>query len=147
MLRTRNDQHHQKNPNEGELFPYSASPLLSANERLPEGTLPPTEDEYVREALALYASTPGTSGQIRPADRVTAAQLFKRGVSITAVANALVLGSARRLVRSKNAPPLNMVQSLAYFLRLIDEVLEMKVGPEYFAHLRRRIKVTLGRSN
>ena len=140
MLRTRNDQHHQNDPNEEDISSDSAYALRRANELPPEGKLPQTEEEYVVEVLALYASTPGTSSQIRPADRITAAALFKRAVPLTVVANALVLGAARRLIRTENAPPLNTIQSLAYFLRLIDEVLEMKVGPEYFAHIRRKIK-------
>jgi hypothetical protein len=43
------------------------------------------------------------------------------------------------LLRPADAPPLAIVRSLAYFQPVIDEVQELKVGDDYFQHLRRRL--------
>ena len=94
---------------------------------------------YVRRLLEAYRATPGTCGVVRRPDRMLAAQLQERGVPIEVVENALVLAAARRLVRRAGAPPLAVIRSLAYFSPVIEEVLNLEVGPEYFQHLRNRI--------
>jgi hypothetical protein len=95
--------------------------------------------EYVQAVLEAYRSTPGTAGVVRRADRLSAAQLYDRGVSLETVGNALILAAARRSVRPAHAPPLATIRSLAYFAPVIEEVLQLKVGPEYFQHLRNRL--------
>jgi hypothetical protein len=94
--------------------------------------------EYVRRLLEAYRATPGTCGAVRRPDRLLAAQLHQRGVPLEAVENALTLAAARRLARSTDAPPLGVIRSLAYFQPVIEEVLQLQVGPEYFRHLRKR---------
>ena len=98
------------------------------------------EREYVRRLLGAYRATPGTCGMVRRPDRVLAAQLHQRGVPITAVENALVLAAARRLIRPVGAAPLGAIRSLAYFSPVIEEVLQLQVGQEYFQHLRNRLQ-------
>jgi hypothetical protein len=96
-------------------------------------------NEYIGRLLEAYRRTPGTCGVVRRPDRLLAAQLYQRGVSIEAVENALILATARRLVRPADAPPLGIIRSLAYFLPVIDEVLHLQLSPEYFRYLRSRI--------
>jgi len=96
--------------------------------------------EYVRRVLEAYRSTPGTAGVARRTDRLFATQLYERGVPLETVANALTLAAARRLARPTDALPLGIVRSLAYFSPAIDEVMEMKAGPEYFQHLRKKLQ-------
>ncbi len=96
--------------------------------------------EYVRRVLEAYRSTPGTAGVVRRADRLLAAQLYDRGVSLDTVENALTLAASRRSVRPADAPPLGIVRSLAYFSPVIEEVLQLKVGQEYFQYLRHRLQ-------
>jgi hypothetical protein len=95
--------------------------------------------EYVRQLLEAYRATPGVCGAVRRPDRALAAQLYERGVSLEAVENALTLAAARRIARPANAPPLTTIRSLAYFSPVIEEVLHLQAGPEYFHHLRSRI--------
>jgi hypothetical protein len=95
--------------------------------------------DYVRRILQAYRTTPGTSGAVRRPDRLLAAQLHQRGVPLEAVENALTLAAARHLARPAEAPPLGIIRSLAYFSPVIEEVLRLQVGPEYFHHLRNRI--------
>jgi len=48
-------------------------------------------EEYVRRVLDAYRKTPGTMGTVRRPDRLLAAQLHQRGISVAVVENALVL--------------------------------------------------------
>jgi len=101
------------------------------------------QEEYIRRVLEAYRQTPGTMGTIRRPDRVLAAQLYRRGVSVSVIENAFVLAVTRRLVRPADAPPLGTIRSLAYFLPVIEEVLSLRVSPEYFQYLRHRLGRTL----
>lgn len=96
--------------------------------------------EYIRQVLEAYRNTPGTTGTVRRPDRMTAAQLYQRGVSVKVVENALVLAACRRLVRPPDALPLPTIRSLAYFLPVIEEVLELRMNPDYFLHLRHKLR-------
>lgn len=98
------------------------------------------QEEYVRRVLGAYRQTPGTVGTVRRHDRTLAAQLFQQGVSVQVIENALVLAAARRLMRPAQALPLNTIRSLAYFLPVIDEVRQLRVGPEYFQYLRHKLQ-------
>jgi hypothetical protein len=100
------------------------------------------QEEYVRQVLAAYRKTPGTMGTVRRADRLLAAQLYQRGLSLKVIENALVLAATRRLIRPSEAPPLGTIRSLAYFLPVIEEVLTSPVSPEYFEYLRYKLART-----
>jgi hypothetical protein len=101
---------------------------------------PVSQEEYVRKLLDAYRQTPGTTGKVHRPDRLLAVQLHRRDVPLTVVENALLLGTARRLLRPATASPLPTVRSLAYFLPVIEEVLGLKISPDYFQHLRHRIQ-------
>lgn len=99
------------------------------------------ENDYVRQVLNAFRQTPTTAGHIRHQDRLLAIQLFRRGVPLRVVENALVLGASRRLFRDLDLPPLPPVQSLRYFLGIVDEILALKACPPgYFDYLRYKIK-------
>jgi hypothetical protein len=96
--------------------------------------------DYVRRLLESYRATPGTSGAVRRADRVLAAQWHERGVALEAVENAFVLAAARRSIRAAHAVPLGTIRSLAYFSPVIEEVLQLQVSQEYFQYLRHKLQ-------
>jgi len=98
-----------------------------------------SQEEYVRQVLEAYRKTPGTMGTVRRADRILAAQLHRRGLSVNVIENAFVLAATRRLVRPSDAPPLGTIRSLAYFLPVIEEVREMRISPDYFEYLRYKL--------
>lgn len=100
---------------------------------------PHGQEEYVRQLLEAYRKTPGTMGTVRRADRLLAAQLYQRGLSLKVIESALVLAAMRRLIRPPNAPSLGPIRSLAYFLPVIDEVLDLRVSPDYFDYLRHKL--------
>ncbi len=43
-------------------------------------------------------------------------------------------------MRPADAPPLDLIRSLAYFLPVIDEVLGLHVSQDYFQHLRHKLE-------
>jgi hypothetical protein len=98
-----------------------------------------SQEDYMRQVLAAYRKTPGTMGTVRRADRLLAAQLYQRGLSLKVIENALVLAATRRLIRPPDAPPLGTIRSLAYFLPVIEEVIELRVSPDYFNYLRHKL--------
>jgi hypothetical protein len=98
-----------------------------------------SQEAYVRQVLDAYRMTPGTMGTVRRADRLLAAQLYQRGLSLQVIENALVLAATRRLIRPADAPPLSTIRSLAYFLPVVEEVLELRVSPDYFEYLRNKL--------
>jgi hypothetical protein len=87
-------------------------------------------EDYVRKVLEAYRNTPGTCGHLRRPDRLLALQLHQRSIPLNKVENALVLAALRRLIRP----------ALAYFLPVIEEVLEMEVGEEYFQYARQKLQ-------
>jgi len=97
------------------------------------------QEEYIRQVLEAYRKTPGTMGTARRPDRVLAAQLYQRAISVSVIENAFVLAATRRLMRPADAPPLGTIRSLAYFVPVIEEVLELRVSPDYFHYLRHRL--------
>ncbi len=99
-----------------------------------------SQEEYVRQVVDAYRKTPGTMGTVRRADRTLAAQLYQRGLSVRVIENGLMLAATRRLMRSADAPPLSTIRSLAYFLPVIEEVLNLRVGPDYFDYLRQKLE-------
>jgi hypothetical protein len=100
---------------------------------------PSGREDYVRKVLEAYRNTPGTCGNLRRSDRLLAIQLYQRGIPLNKVENALVLAAVRRLIRPTDAPPLTTVRSLAYFMPIIEEVLETEVGEEYFQYARQKL--------
>ena len=98
------------------------------------------QEEFVRQVLEAYRKTPGTMGTVRRADRMLAVQLYQRGVSVRVIENALVLAAARRLMRPADASPLGTIRSLAYFMPVIEEVLDLRVSPDYFQYLRHKLE-------
>jgi hypothetical protein len=98
-----------------------------------------SQEEYVRQVLETYRKTPGATGTVHRADRILAAQLYQRGISVPVIENALVLAATRRLIRPADAQPLGTIRSLAYYLPVIEEVLKLRVSPDYFAYLRRKL--------
>jgi hypothetical protein len=98
-----------------------------------------SQEEYMQNVLEAYRKTPGTTGMVRRADRLLVAQLYQRGLSLKVIENALVLAATRRLVRPPDAPPLGTIRSLAYFLPVIEEVLDLRVSPDYFEYLRHKL--------
>ena len=99
-----------------------------------------SREHYLQKVLEAYQHTPGTSGRVRPPDRLLAMQLQQRGIPLHTIENALVLAAARRIFRPADAPPLTTVRSLAYFVPVIEELLTTEITEDYFEYLRRKLE-------
>ena len=75
---------------------------------------------YAEAVLSAYRSCPGTTGHVRRSDRLFAGTLHDRGISLDAIRAAFVLATARRAFRPADAPPLQPIRSLYYFLPVIN---------------------------
>ena len=95
--------------------------------------------KYVSRLLDAYRKTPGTTGHVRRQDRKLAEQFYELRLPLKAVENALVLATARRLLRPEDAPPLNIIRSLNYFRTVIDEVLTSTISDDYILYMQRKI--------
>jgi len=104
-------------------------------------------DDYVADVLKLYLDLPETPRKANLNDRITAAGLYERGILLTTVELAFLLASVRRLGRSSDLPPLSPIRSLAYFLPVIQEILEKPVGDDYLNYLRMKVRLLCSRNS
>lgn len=95
---------------------------------------------YLEAVLSAYNDMPETPLKTTARDRKTARGLLERGVPLRTVQTALALGSLRRLGRPPDYPRLQPVRSLAYFLPVIDELLDFPVSEDYSSYLRTKLK-------
>jgi hypothetical protein len=103
-------------------------------------------NDYVAGVLKLYLELPETPRKANTNDKITASGLYERGIQLNTVESAFLLASVRRLGRSPDLPPLSPIRSLAYFLPVIQEVLEKQVNDDYLKYLRLKVHSLCGRN-
>lgn len=94
---------------------------------------------YVRAVLDAYLGLVDTPDRPRPPDRLLAARLHDDDVPLSTVLDAILLASARRLIRPGDRPPLPRVRSLHYFLPVIEELQQTPLPNGYAHYLRVKI--------
>jgi len=99
----------------------------------------PDRDNYIKQALELYRGTPGTLGRVRREDRLLAADLHGRGITLSTLEAAFVLAAARRCFRPPDAHPLAPIRSMHYFMPVIEEILVNPPDAEYLAYLKSKL--------
>jgi hypothetical protein len=102
-------------------------------------------EQYVHIVLSLYQQLPETPALSSSRDRFHAHQLQQRGLPLTLIETALLLGSLRRLLRPPDAPALSPIHSLAYFGPVIEELLHNPVPETYIEYLRRKMQPFAGK--
>lgn len=109
---------------------------------LPRGERDSPEQRYVRAVLARYLWLPDTPGQTSRHDRRLAKTLFQRGVPLITVEAALLLATARRVMREPWLAPLPRVRSMHYYLPVVAEILDSPRAPDldYLICLLRRLR-------
>lgn len=101
--------------------------------------------QYVHTVLSLYQQLPETPALPSSRDRLQAHQLQQRGLPLTVIETAFLLGSLRRLLRPPQAPALSPIHSLAYFGPVIEELLHHPVPDSYIEYLRRKMRPFVGK--
>jgi hypothetical protein len=99
---------------------------------------------YIASVLNAYLNLPETPAKASYNDRQTAAMLHARSIPLFAVESALLIASMRRLGRSSSLPPLSPIRSLAYFLPVIQEILDNPISDDYLQFLRMKISSFCG---
>lgn len=97
------------------------------------------KQRYVEELLRLYRGLAHTPARPSRDDWQLAADLYERRIPYERAEAALLLASARRLMRPARAPKLGPIRSLHYFLPVIEELGRPEVSADYIRYLRRRI--------
>jgi hypothetical protein len=100
-----------------------------------------SKSAYVVEVLHLYLSMAETPTRHSRLDRQLAENFYEQQIKLEAVEAALILASARRLLRSSEAPKLGPIRSLHYFVPVIEEVRQSAISADYIAYLRRKMAV------
>ena len=95
--------------------------------------------DYSEAVLRLYTRLPDTPVKARPFDRRMTEQLHSRGIPLRTVEAALLLASARRICRDPSKQPLPQVRSLAYFLPIIEELVQNPAPPGYLTYVRSKV--------
>jgi hypothetical protein len=102
-------------------------------------------EQFVRTVLNLYQQLPETPTLPSSRDRFRAHQLQQRGLPLTLIEAAFLLGSLRRLLRPPDAAVLSPIHSLAYFEPIIEEVLHNPIPDTYIEYLRRKMQPFAGK--
>ena len=97
-------------------------------------------ERYVDRVLRIYRATPTVLGHVRQADRALAKEWYDRRIPLYAVHNALILGATRRLLNNAFSTPMPPIRSLAYFVPILQEVLDRPPGPRDIAEILERLE-------
>lgn len=96
------------------------------------------EADFVRTVLDYYLWLPGTATVTSRHDRACARALFRRGVPLQVVKDAMAVAVARRTFRQGD--PLPRVRALHFFLPVIDELLEVPCELGYARYLEDKLR-------
>ena len=101
-----------------------------------------TEREvYIRTVLELYAGMPDIAFPARRTDRAVARAFYDQQIPVDIIEAALLMGSARRICRPKDAMPLPPIRSLHYFKPVVEEVAAKPLPHDYIPYLRLKIQM------
>lgn len=99
------------------------------------------EAKYQEAVLKLYLDLPETPSRAEPQDRKWAAELYSRRVELTTVESAMLLASLRRLQRPADVPKLSPIRSLAYFIPVIQELVDNPIPDDYRKYLHQKVRL------
>jgi len=96
------------------------------------------QEDYTRQVLDAYRKTPGRRGP-SAVRTVCWPPNFSNAACRCGYRKRPGPGGRAPHDTPRRSPPLDTIRSLAYFLPVIDEVLSLRVNPDYFRHLRHKI--------
>jgi hypothetical protein len=105
--------------------------------------MPTDLDAYRQTLLHLYLRLPETPGRLSRFDLRLVRDLWQRQIPLTVVETAFLLASVRRASRPADALPLGPIRSLAYFLPVIEELLQtpLQHADAYLYYLRTKVSL------
>jgi hypothetical protein len=102
----------------------------------PQAAAVPERSRYVSAIREAFLDSGCSIGRFGPADLRTAKALERRGVPLSAVLDAILVGSCRKYISWLNGGTPEVIGSLQYFEQLIAEVSEQPLAEDYRQYLR-----------
>ena len=99
---------------------------------------------YLHKLLTCYRQTPTVAAKAHANDRRLASRLYDDKAPLKAVLAAFLLAASRRRFRTPEAPALQPIRSLSYFLPIIDEIIDTPIDPGYIAYLWSKLTDEMG---
>jgi len=96
------------------------------------------EDDYVAAVREAYLEASCGSGTFGPSDERTARDLERRGVPVSVVKDAILIGTSRKWVSLLNGATGPRIKSVRYFEPIIAEFQERPLTADYRQYLRRK---------
>jgi len=102
----------------------------------------PVSDQtlYIERVRQLFLSRACVQGTFSAANEKLAVELYQRRVPLEQVERAYLLGCARKYVALLNHPGAALISSLHYFSALLGELEGLKISPDYWSYLSRKVK-------
>jgi hypothetical protein len=97
-----------------------------------------TQADYVQSVRALFLRPACVRSAFTAADETIANELWRRGVSLDSVRQAIWLGCARRYAMMLNREIALPITSLRYFALIVEEVTQPGMPAGYWEHARRK---------
>ena len=94
---------------------------------------------YVKSIRECFLSLGCTNGSFGAADVAAVDELYRRGIPLAVIEDAMLMGACRKYSSWFEGQSLEPIQSFSYFSSLIAEIQGKPLPPGYAAHLRRKV--------
>ncbi len=126
-------------------IPYVGSTIRIADEYWPFVTAgddpgPGSSESYVDSVRKLFLALSCTSGSFGPAEERLAEDFEQKGIPLSVIEDAMMVGACRKYVSWLNSGPSAPIASLHYFDAIIEEVLERPFPPGYRGYMRLQVE-------
>jgi hypothetical protein len=112
-------------------WPYRRSSGASPQEQ---------EQRYVEEVKRLFLERHCVQSSFSAADQNLARSLYQRGVSLTQVERAILLGAVRKYLSCAQNHPGTPISSLHYFTNVLDEVMQEDTSIVYWKYVADKLR-------
>ena len=102
-------------------------------------TVNPEWLRYVAEVKRLFLERRCVQSSFTAADEKLALSLFRRGVSLTQIEHAILLGSLRKYISALQNAGGTPISSLHYFTNLFEEV-QQELSSQYWTYIAQKVK-------
>jgi len=125
--------------------PYVGSTIRIAQEYWPFVTAgddpgPDKSQSYVDSVRELFMTLSCTSGRFGPAEERLAEDFEQKGIPLSVIEDAMMVGACRKYVSWLNNGPSAPIASLHYFDAIIEELLERPFPPGYREYMRLQVE-------
>ena len=126
-------------------IPYVGSTIRIADEYWPfvtagEDLGPDSSESYIDSVRKLFVALSCTSGRFGPAEERLAEDFEQKGIPLSVIEDAMMVGACRKYVSWLNNGPSAPIASLHYFDAIIEEVLERPFPPGYREYMQMQVE-------